>query len=94
MCVNCQANQRKQEETASNGRPLDMVGSNGLNPPNDHHLKTADLYRTTELPERFKNTGNSITKIIVDEYELIRHQVNISAISLSTSVIFSSVNSF
>lgn len=62
MCVNCQTNQQNAEKSASSRLSLDAVDSSGFNPPNDHHLKTADLYRDAELPERFKNTGNFFSK--------------------------------
>lgn len=57
MCVNCHTNQQKQHISANNGTQMDPRKSNEFNPPNDHHLKTADLYEDVDIPERFKNCG-------------------------------------
>lgn len=58
MCVNCHTNQQKQEASNKNGAQKDLDKSNVFNPPDDHHLKTADLYGNEDIPERFKNCGN------------------------------------
>lgn len=58
MCINCHKNQQNQTSIPSkNESQLDLSEINGLNPPNDHHLKTSDLYRIEDIPEQFKNTG-------------------------------------
>lgn len=58
MCIICDKNQQNHTSiTNKNELQLDLSEIKGLNPPNDHHLKTSDLYRIEDIPEQFKNTG-------------------------------------
>lgn len=52
MCINCHTNTPNKNESQS-----DLSDIADLNPPNDHHLKTSDLYRIEDIPEQLKNTG-------------------------------------